>query len=347
MKIALIGPGIMSIPPQGWGAVETVIFDLYKELKKNGKDVSIINKMRSSPDDQSRPNTQYCKDLIDEINNGNYDFVHLHYDCLYHILPYLNAKYIGFTSQYPYIDNEEKHNSDNFTSILHFMLTNNKYLNFMVAIKDIEFLIKKGADSKYLLLLENGIDSESFIFKENGSLMDKTLYLGQINDRKGQHKYCHLKNIDIIGPYVDNASNNTLSNYKGSWSRNEVFNNLTEYGNLLLLSKGEADPLVVKEALMCGLGVVINATSSKNLLRNESESESKSISDPYTTSNFITIIEDEKMDDLNYIQIKIDENRQNSILMRPQIRLYAENTFSWSHFITQYISNITSITNSN
>ena len=163
--------------------------------------------------------------------------------------------------------------------------------------------------------------------------MDKTLYLGQINDRKGQHKYCHLKNIDIIGPYVDNASNNTLSNYKGSWSRNEVFNNLTEYGNLLLLSKGEADPLVVKEALMCGLGVVINATSSKNLLRNESESESKSISDPYTTSNFITIIE--------------DENRQNSILMRPQIRLYAENTFSWSHFITQYISNITSITNSN
>ena len=324
MKIALIGPGIMSIPPLGWGAVETVIFDLYNQLKKLDHEVYIINKMRNNPIDQSNPNTDYCRALITEINAGNYDFVHLHYDCLYHILPYLNSKKIGFTSQYPYIDNEEKHTSDSFKSILHFMVNNNKYLNFMVAIKDIEFLIKKGADTKYLLLLENGIDSETFIFKEHGNLMDKTIYLGQINERKGQHKYCHLKNIDIIGPNIDNTTNNTLINYKGSWSRNDVFNKLTEYGNLLLLSSGEADPLVVKEALMCGLGVIINATSSKNL----------------SSSDFITIIEDEKMNDLIYIQNKIDENRNKSILIRKNIRVYAENTFSWQHFINKYINNI-------
>jgi glycosyltransferase involved in cell wall biosynthesis len=331
MKIALIGPGIMSIPPQGWGAVETVIFDLYNQLKKLDHEVYIINKMRQTPNDQSNPTTNYCRELITEINDGNYDFVHLHYDCLYHILPYLNAKKIGFTSQYPYIDNEEKHHNDSFKPILDFMIhnnNNNKILNFMVAIKDIEFLIKKGANPKFLFLLENGIDSDSFIFKENGNLMDKTIYLGQINERKGQHKYCHLKNIDIIGPYLDNTSqnrsHNTLMNYKGSWTRNDVFNKLTDYGNLLLLSSGEADPLVVKEALMCGIGVVINATSSKNL----------------ASSNFITIIEDEKMNDLNYIQTKIDENRNNSILMRSEIRMYAENTFSWNHFIHKYINNI-------
>ena len=27
MKIALIGPGIMPIPPDGWGAVESLIWD--------------------------------------------------------------------------------------------------------------------------------------------------------------------------------------------------------------------------------------------------------------------------------------------------------------------------------
>ena len=157
--------------------------------------------------------------------------------------------------------------------------------------------------------------------------MNKTVYLGQINDRKGQHKYCNLQNIDIIGPNSNNTSNNILINYKGSWTRNDVYNKLTEYGNLLLLSKGEADPLVVKEALMCGLGLVINSTSSKNLLPND----------------FITIIEDDKMDDLNYIQTKIDENRLKCILIRTEIRKYAEHNFSWNIFIKKYINNLESI----
>ena len=339
MKIALIGPGIMLIPPEGWGAVEILIWDYYNELSKLNHEVTIINKIRNNPQEQSNPNTQYCQELIKEINQGHYDFVHLHYDPLYHILQYLDTKTIGFTSHYPYIDNESKHNNDGFTHIFKFMLQNEfinnthtkytqtKYINFVLAQKDIDFLIKNGADSKYLFLLENGIDSNFFIFKEKGELMNKTIYLGQINERKGQHKFCHLQNIDIIGPNVDIVLNTKLINYKGSWTRNDVYNKLTEYGNLLLLSKGEADPLVVKEALMSGLGVVINSTSSKNLLSNE----------------FITIIEDEKMDDLNYIQTKIDENRNKSILMRTEIRRYAEDNFSWNIFIKKYIKNLESI----
>ena len=43
MKIALIGPGIMSIPPQGWGAVEILIWDYAKELEELGHFVDIIN----------------------------------------------------------------------------------------------------------------------------------------------------------------------------------------------------------------------------------------------------------------------------------------------------------------
>ena len=43
MKIALIGPGIMPIPPPGWGAVEILIWDYYKELTAQGHEVVIIN----------------------------------------------------------------------------------------------------------------------------------------------------------------------------------------------------------------------------------------------------------------------------------------------------------------
>ena len=69
MKIALIGPGIMPIPPPGWGAVEILIWDYYNELQLAGHDVVIINKIRIHPADHSNPSTAYCRELISEINN--------------------------------------------------------------------------------------------------------------------------------------------------------------------------------------------------------------------------------------------------------------------------------------
>ena len=87
MKICLVAPGIMIIPPDGWGAVEILIWDYFNELLKLGHDVNIINKLRSNSMEQMNTNSPYCQELIKEINDGDYDFVHLHYDCLFHILP--------------------------------------------------------------------------------------------------------------------------------------------------------------------------------------------------------------------------------------------------------------------
>ena len=43
MKIALVGPGIMEIPPKGWGAVESLIWDYATELDELGHEGVIIN----------------------------------------------------------------------------------------------------------------------------------------------------------------------------------------------------------------------------------------------------------------------------------------------------------------
>ena len=43
MKIIIVGPGIMEIPPKGWGAVEILIWDQYSALKKIGHSVFIVN----------------------------------------------------------------------------------------------------------------------------------------------------------------------------------------------------------------------------------------------------------------------------------------------------------------
>ena len=43
MRICLIGPGIMPIPPTGWGGVEVLMWNYKIELEKQGHQVLIYN----------------------------------------------------------------------------------------------------------------------------------------------------------------------------------------------------------------------------------------------------------------------------------------------------------------
>ena len=43
MHIAFIGPGILPIPPNGWGAVELLVWEYAKELGELGHSGTIIN----------------------------------------------------------------------------------------------------------------------------------------------------------------------------------------------------------------------------------------------------------------------------------------------------------------
>jgi len=323
LKMALIGPGIMSIPPQGWGAVEILIWDYYNELRKRNIDVDIINEICSNYFEQSDPNSDYTRNLIHKINSGNYDFVHIHYDVLFHIIPHLNAKKIGFSSHYPYIDQIDKHASDGYDKIFKFIISNKKNINFVLAKKDKEFLEKNGAMNVYLL--ENGIDYSQFNLSMEPSKFNRTVYLGKIDKRKNQSNYQDIDCIDFVGPLNDDQFN-ISKNYLGMWTRGEVQSKLTEYGNLLLVSNGEADPLIVKEAIMSGLGVVINDSSAKNLEERE----------------FITILDNNRVNDLEYVREKIEENRRNCVDNREKIRHYGILNFSWDKLLNNYLGNIMS-----
>lgn len=322
MKIGLIGPGIMTIPPSSWGAVEILIWDYYKELTKLGHSVSVINKIRKNSYEQSNTNTQYCKELIEQINNENFDFVHLHYDNLYHILPFLKCVKKALTSHYPYIDQINKHHIDGYSNIFKFFIINHYNIyNFVLADKDIEAFKRAGASQNYIRKLENGITSSIFKFSLNPDKFNKTIYLGKIDQRKNQYKYQNINSIEFVGPLHCNMFVKN-KNYLGSWRRDDVNNKLTEYGNLLLLSKGEADPLVVKEALIAGLGVVVNYTSGQNL----------------DDKPFITIIPDNKVDDIDFIEKELIKNREISVTMREEIRKYGIQKFDINVMCKKYIN---------
>lgn len=297
MKIALIGPGIMPIPPVGWGAVEILIWDYALILKELGHEVDILNEIRSHPNDQSGLHMPYCQRLVEKVNSGNYDFIHMHYDCLFHLLPFFICPKIAMTSHYPYIDQLEKHNEDGYSKIYKFMVEQTGFFNYVLAEKDVRALLASGANPEWIRTIKNGVKVDLFQYNPI-AFLNRTIYLGKITPRKNQAKYQSLKGVDFVGDCYDEMFHTYYGNYLGAWTREQVYRGLTEYTNLLLISKGEADPLVVKEALVAGLGVVINRASSACL----------DVENGYP--DFITVLEEERLEDLEYIQQKIEENRE-------------------------------------
>jgi glycosyltransferase involved in cell wall biosynthesis len=153
----------------------------------------------------------------------------------------------------------------------------------------------------------------------------KRIYLAKITDRKKQYLYQDIEFIDFVGNMDDDRFNRNRSNYLGEWDKPTLYKELTNYSNLVLLSDGEAHPLVCCEALMCGLGLVISECSSANLDVN---------------LPFIDVIPNEKIKDINYVSELILSNQKKSLSLRREIRNYGIENFSWSRIIKRYLDTV-------
>lgn len=311
MKICIIGPGCKPIPPTGWGAVESVIWDYYTNLKDK-HEVIIINKSN-------------LKQVIEEANKVSYDIVHIMYDDHVIITPYLTCNKIFYTSHYAYITHPEFESTQKwyFNNIFkHVIINQNKLIINAISEKIKKVYIKYGFPNNKINVLHNGSREDCFKYYDNPINKDKSIYLAKIEERKKQYLYQSLHNIDFVGNYHNSSFDTSQKNYLGEWNKEKLYSNLSHYGNLVLLSDGEADPLVVKEALICGLGVVVSECSSANL---------------DLSQDFITVIPNNKLKNISFINSEIIKNREISIQNREKIREYGLKVFSWKNVINNYI----------
>jgi hypothetical protein len=171
--------------------------------------------------------------------------------------------------------------------------------------------------------LPNGVNVNSFSFEEECRFPNKSICLGKIDSRKKQSFIQSLNcNVDFAGQNTITEFNPLDDCFLGMWNRNEVYKNLTNYSNLILISESELHPLVCLEAMAAGLGLVISESASQNLNLN---------------LPFITIIPQNLISDKIFVSNSILKNREIcSRINRNDIREYAK-SFSWENIVRKYI----------
>lgn len=305
MRISIIGPGIMPIPPTGWGAVESLIWDYYQELTKIGHEVQIVN-------------TSNPQEIVNQVNSFSPDFVHLQYDNLYGVLPYISCPNKAITSHYGYLEQQNLYGG--YWNIFN-AFVNGNFKIFGLSQGILEMYRKAGVPEDRLYLTPNGARSDLFEFTKESKFPDRSIFLAKITDRKKQYLYQNLDFIDFAGNIDDFRFNTSRSNFLGEWTKEFLYKNLTNYANLVLLSDGEAHPLVCCEALVCGLGLVVSEFAAANL---------------DTSLPFIDVVPTDRLNDLEYISQIIRKNQSVSSSIREEIREYGLNIFDWTKIVKSY-----------
>lgn len=313
MRISIIGPAL-PIPPVGWGAVESLIWDTKLSLEKLGHEIQIVN----VPD----PNQ-----IIAMINQFRPDFVHIHYDDWVPLYEYIQYP-CAVTTHFAYIERPELMGGYKQRVFDHFTRIKPNVFGLSDGINNVYHALAEIPRDR-LYLSPNGVMLDNFKYTDTPQHPDRSIYLAKIDHRKRQFLFQSIESLWYAGNIAENRFDQS-KNYLGEWQKQHLYDNLTEYGNLVLLSDGEAHPLVCMEAFAAGLGVVVSEWATGNL---------------DLSKEFITVIPENKMEDISFIEQKIIENRKYSIAHRKEILDYAKR-FEWCKILSDhYLPNIEKVIN--
>jgi len=304
MKVSIVGPGIMPIPPTGWGAVEILIWDQKLALEKLGHEVDIVN-------------TQSPVEILSQVNKFRPDFVHIQYDDFIELYPYIQYP-CAITSHFGYFEQPNKWDYYGERIAKPFGRIQPNVFCLSGGIKDVYADVLK-VPEKRLFVTPNGVNVDNFRATISPEFPDRSIYLAKIDYRKRQHMFQSIRSLYYAGNTADPRFD-VSNNYLGEWSKDTLYTHLTEYGNLVLLSDGEAHPLVCLEAFAAGLGVVVSEWAAANL---------------DTDREFITVIAEEKISDVGFVEEMIVKNRNYCNNNREEIIEYAKE-FDWANVVDKY-----------
>jgi hypothetical protein len=323
LKILLVGHGNMSIPPNGWGAVESLIYEYYCQLKVLGHDVSILN-------------TRDFDNIVEDIRMNAYDYVHLHNDILINIVDrFPKTTNVVLTSHYPYIHDPSKWNDlesgYNYGKFVMTPLLRQAQRVHVCAVsqKDRDAFVSYGVPTSSVSICLNGFNAARFNVVPDVSADNAvTICLSQIIKRKRHNLLYGIPGIAYVGKLNDASLTPPAgSQYLGEWTDAEKHAKLTNYANAILVSDGEnGTPLSIKESLAVGLGCVI------------SEAVASEIPADWF---WVNVIPESRIHDAEFIRMSCETNRMITSAVRATIREKAVALWDWSLLVPLYLAKIT------
>ena len=255
--------------------------------------------------------------IRDRINAYRPDFVHVQYDDFVEVVPYIQYP-CAITSHFGYLEQPSRWDYYGPRVAKKFVELKPNVFCLSQGIKD-TYNSMMGFKDENLFVTPNGVNLTNFKVSDNPECPDKSIYLAKIDYRKRQHMFQSIESLYFAGNNADPRFD-VNTRYLGEWSKDHLYNNLTEFGNLILLSDGEAHPLVCLEAFAAGLGVVVSEWAAANL---------------DTSKGFITVIPESKISDIEFVESEIIKNREYSAANREEILDYAKE-FEWSRIVDEY-----------
>lgn len=306
MKIALIAAGALPIPPQGWGGVENYLWLLKQSLESLGVEVVIFN-------------TKDIHAVAKAVNEGGFDFVHLHHERHTKFFRKNLNQPFCVTSHFGYTEKKNK------WSIGFYALYSNLFsAPGIISISDriSQQFLRDGYIGK-LYTVPVGTTNANFARGPKGN--GKALVLGKVEARKRQAWLSRVLDgkvqIDFVGPLADpDFKEGGTTKYLGVWDKPTLYRQLTEYSVFVLFSDGEAAPAVVPEALSAGLSLVVSEAASANL----------------APKPFISILPDDETDAEKIAGVINAQIKANEV-ERGEISVYA-GTFDLQEITKHYIA---------
>ncbi len=304
----------LPIPPTDWGAIENVLWCLKQELERRGHLVHIYN-------------THLIHQVVDDLNRARYDFIHLHNE--------LFASFFSRHLRVPYALTTQ------FGGLYRFTPENGRYASFAPLFADslhaqanivltdgIRELYTRAGYRGVLRVLRNGVETERFRFTPHGN--GRSICVGRIIPRKRQRLLAETVQVsstpvDFVGPWdrrlEPEFKPGGAARYLGVWTRQDLYERLTDYSCLVLLSESECAPLVVLEALAAGLSLVVSEACAPHL----------------TPEEFITVIPDNELRP-ETINTAIAAAVERNASCRPRIREYARSRFDYAKVADDYLA---------
>ena len=313
MKIGLIAHGALPVPPRDWGAVEGTLWQRKRHLEQLGHTVDIAN-------------TRSIQDVIYAANRRGYDFVHCHceafvLECVAHL-----TRPFAVTSHFGGLHRFSPESPDAYEGFQYFFRDTLQAPALIVLSERIRQLYLRSGYAKLLRVLPNAVEVDDFHWSPRGN--GKAVCVGVLSSRKRQAFVAEVVRdgpaVDFVGPRRQGHDGGFIEHetarYLGVWDKQTLYEHLTDYSCLVLLSESEAAPKVVLEACAAGLSVVISEACTANL----------------SAQPFITVLPDGLRDPhqiAQAIQAAIDANPSH----RAAIRHYAKDRFDYPVVTRDYL----------